>query len=175
MTTDKRKTLLLGALLLAAAFALKWWYRTATVEQLGFVLTPVTTLIGLLSGSPGTFVPGQGHLFPEFGILIDRSCSGVNFLIITMAAFTFLWLRRVDGGCGRPFFVGFVVIGSWVLTVLANTGRILLMIHIQKFGIHPGPTVHEALGAFFFLASLLLTSILFDRLLPRHHPSRTAG
>lgn len=175
MPTDKRKTLVLGVLLLAAAFALKWWYRTATVEQMGFVLTPVTTLISLLSGSPSTFVAGQGHLFPELGVLIDRSCSGVNFLIITMAAFTFLWLRRVDGGCGRPFFVGFVIIGSWVLTVMANTGRILLMIHIQQFGFHLGPTVHEALGAFFFLASLLLASIAFDRLLPRHPTPRMAG
>ncbi|MBL7950577.1 MAG: exosortase K [Flavobacteriales bacterium] len=173
MSTDKRKTIVLGMLLLAAAFALKWWYRTATVEQLGFVLTPVTTLISLLTGVTSTFVPGQGHLFPELGIVIDRSCSGINFLIITTASFTFLWLRRTDGGCSRTMLATVVVIAAWVLTVLANTGRILFMVHLEEFGFHFGPTVHEALGAFFFLASLLLASLAFDRLLPRHHHAHT--
>lgn len=173
MSTDKRKTILLGALLLTGAFALKWWYRTATVEQLGFMLTPVSKLIGGITGSTGSFVHGQGYLFPGLGILIDRSCSGVNFLIIATASFTFLWLRRVDGGCARPILVCTILIGAWVLTVIANTGRILFMIHLERFGLHPGPTVHEALGAFFFLASLLLASLAFDRLIPSHHHADT--
>lgn len=167
MTTDKRKTLLLGALLLAAAFALKWWYRTATVEQLGFVLTPVTTLIHTLTGAERTFVVGQGHLFPTLHILIDRSCSGINFLIIATAALTFLWLRRVDGGCGRPLFALLIALSAWGLTIITNTGRILLMIHLDRLGLHGNAILHEALGAFFFLASLLFASVAFDRLLSR--------
>lgn len=168
MYTDKRKTIVLGALLLAAAFALKWWYRTATVEQLGFVLTPVATFISLLTGASHSFVPGQGHLFPDLGILIDRSCSGVNFLIIATASFTFQWLRRADAGCARPILVIIIGIGAWVLTMLANTGRILSMVHLEKLGAHLGPTAHEALGAFFFLATLLLASLALDRLLAHH-------
>lgn len=173
MSTDKRKTVLLGVLLLAAAFALKWWYRTATVEQLGFVLTPVTTLISLLTGAASTLVAGQGHLFPELGIVIDRSCSGINFFIITTASFTFLWLRRSDAGCSRSILATIIVIGAWALTILANTGRILLMVHLDDFGLHVGPSVHEALGAFFFLASLLLASLAFDRLLPHKRHAHT--
>lgn len=173
MSSDKRKTIVVGVLLLAATFALKWWYRTATVEQLGFVLTPVTTFINLLTGAASMFVPGQGHLFPELGILIDRSCSGINFLIITTASFTFLWLRRIDGGRSRPILATVIIIAAWMLTILANTGRILLMVHLDDFGLHVGPTVHEALGAFFFLATLLLASLAFDRLLPRHHHAHT--
>lgn len=167
MTPDKRKTIAIAILLLAGAFALKWWYRTATVDQLGFVLTPVTTFIGLFTGTTGTFVPEQGHLFGELGIVVDRSCSGINFLIIATATFTFLWLRRPDGGCARPIMTALIVLGSWGLTVLANTGRVLLMVYLDRYGLHPGPTVHEALGAFFFLASLLLASLAFDRILPR--------
>ena len=173
MPTDKRKTIILGVLLLAAAFALKWWYRSATVDQLGFVLTPVTRLIHAFTGAPSTFIPGQGHLFVDLGILIDRSCSGINFLIIATASFTFLWLRRIDGGCARPILATVIVLGAWALTILANTGRILLMVQLEDFDLHLNATLHEALGAFFFLASLLLASLAFDRLLPHHHDAHT--
>ncbi len=179
MSTDQRKTLVLGVLLLAAAFALKWWYRTATVDELSVLLRPVATLVGLASGEPWQWVAGTGAFFPDAHVLIDRSCSGINFLVIALATFTFLVLRRSDAGCGRPLLALLTLCGAVALTVLANSGRILLILWLQRLGVHLAPAAHEAVGAFFFLTSLLLASVALDRLLrtttplpvPCAHPS----
>lgn len=153
----------LAVVLLGAAFALKWWYRAAGVDELYFVLKPVATLVGLLSGEPWTLVPGEGYVFPGIRVLIDRSCSGINFLVIAAASFAFLVLRRTDAGCSAPLLAVLAVCGAYVLTILVNSGRILVLIALQRLALPVSPVMHEAIGAFFFLAGLLLAALLFDR------------
>lgn len=163
--TQARRPQLIGlaVVLLAAAFALKWWYRAADVNDLHFVLKPVASLVGLLSGEAWTLVPGEGYVFPGIHVLIDRSCSGINFLVIASASFAFLLLRRADAGCSAPLLAALAVGGAYVLTVLVNSGRILVLIALQRLALPVSPVMHEAIGAFFFLASLVLATLLFDR------------
>jgi len=170
LTTSRVHSFVLPALLLCGAFLLKWWYRTATVDELGFVLRPVVSAIGGITGEEWTFLRGEGYIFPGLGILIDRSCSGINFLVITTATFAFLVLKRSDGGCARPLLAMISVAGAYGLTILANTGRILSMVMTDRLGLHMGPTAHEALGAFFFLVALLLASLVLDRTLALKPP-----
>jgi exosortase K len=164
--------ILLACLLLGAAFALKWWYRTAALDDLGFVLKPVTALLGLLTGEPYSRIQDTGYLFPGLGILIDRSCSGVNFFVITTATFAFIVLKNINGGCARPLLALLSMAGAYALTILTNTGRILLMVRLEHVQLHLAPRAHEAVGAFFFLAALLLASLLLDHLL--HHTTTTS-
>lgn len=160
--------------MLSGAFLLKWWYRTAATEELGFVLRPVAWLVAALSGEEYRHVVGEGYFFPDLRILIDRSCSGVNFMIITAATFAFLLMRRRQAGCIAPFFALASTLAAYGLTLLANSGRILAMLKLERAGIHLGPTLHEALGAFFFLVALVLTSLLLDRILHRTHHAQLA-
>lgn len=166
--TDRLPAFVLPALLLLAAFGLKWWYRTATVEELGFVLRPVVTLVGLISGESWTFSSEQGYLLPTLNVLIDRSCSGVNFFVITAATFAVIVLKNTNGGRARPLQAVIAAIAAYGLTILANTGRILVMIRLDHLQLHPSPRVHEAIGAFFFLFALLLATLALDRLISRH-------
>ena len=170
--TKRFPAFILPALLLLAAFALKWWYRTATLDDLGFVLKPVTALLGLLTGEPYSRIQDTGYLFPGLGIMIDRSCSGVNFLVITTATFAFIVLKNINGGCARPLLALLSMAGAYALTILTNTGRILLMVRLEHVQLHLAPRSHEAVGAFFFLAALLLASLLLDHLL--HHTTTTS-
>jgi exosortase K len=158
-------------MMLTAAFALKWWYRSATVDELAFVLLPTTTIVGLLANEAWTFIAGEGFLFPGSGILIDRSCSGVNFLVITAATFAFVILRHRDAGCGRPLLALLAVAGAYGLTVLANSGRILTLMGLERIQLHLSPAAHEVLGAFFFLASLLLATLLLQHIISRPPPA----
>lgn len=171
--TNRFPAFILPAVLLLAAFGLKWWYRTATIEELGFVLRPVVTLVGLISGEGWTFSSEQGYFFPTLRVLIDRSCSGVNFFVITSATFAFIVLKNTNGGCARPLLALIAGIAAYALTILANTGRILVMIRLDHFQLHPSPRVHEAIGAFFFLFALLLATLALDRFIKR--PTRSTA
>jgi exosortase K len=161
----RQRTSILGLslVLLGGAFALKWWYRDATVDDLWFVLRPVATVVGLLSGEPWTLVVGEGYVFPGLHMLIDRSCSGINFLVIATASFAFLLLHRADAGCAAPLLALLSTGGAYLLTVLVNSGRILTLIGLQRLELPISPVMHEAIGAFYFLAGLMLATLLFDR------------
>lgn len=172
MTRDRRLTLLLGVIMLVAALGLKWWYRTAGTEELGFMLEPVSMLVGLLTDSASTYTPEEGYTFHALAIRIDRSCSGVNFLIIALASFAVLILRRADGGCARPFLLFLAVPTAYVLAMVANTSRIVSTLVLQRFDLLAAPHAHEAFGAFVFIGFLLLAVLLFHRALPR--PMRQA-
>lgn len=167
--TNRLPAFVLPALLLLAAFGLKWWYRTATIEELGFVLRPVVTLVGLVTGESWTFSSEEGYFFPTLHVLVDRSCSGVNFFVITSATFAFIVLKNANGGCARPLFALVAAIAAYALTILANTGRILVMIRLDHLQLHPSPRVHEAIGAFFFLFALLLATLALDRSITRQN------
>lgn len=163
MELQKIRPYVLPCLLLVAAFSLKWWYRTASEEQLQFMLGPVAMLVTAFTGVEHGHVAGQGYYFAELNVLVDRSCSGLNFLIITTATFAFVLMRRPRCGCFSPFLSLLAILAAYVVTLLANSGRIVAMVQLQRIGLHLGPTAHEALGAFFFLILLLLASLALDR------------
>lgn len=167
---SRARTILLALALLGVAFGVKWWYRTATLDELGFVLRPVAGAVGLFTGVPYDLVPGEGYVFRELGMVIDRSCSGINFLVIVWITFAFLLLRRAAAGCVAPHMAVLAGVAAYLLTLLANTGRILCMVALEQQGYHPGPKQHEALGAFFFISILLLASLALDRSL-QHRPT----
>ena len=168
--SSRKQLFVLAATLLLGALALKWWYRTATVDELAFLLKPVAHVIGLCSGETWNWIEGRGAYFPVAHIIIDRSCSGVNFLVITTAAFAFLLLKQPGVGCSWPALTLMSVVAAYVLSILANSGRILSMVWLQRMGFHLAPTAHEVVGAVFFLAALLLACIALDRFLQRPLP-----
>lgn len=163
IASKKFRPYLLPCLLLVAAFSLKWWYRTATEKQLQFILAPVAGLVSAITGVAHGHVVGQGYYFAELNVLVDRSCSGLNFLIIATATFAFVLMQRPRSGCFSPLLSLLAALGAYGLTLLANGGRIVAMIQLQRAGLHLGPAAHEALGAFFFLIALLLASLALDR------------
>lgn len=167
---SRSRTIALALLLLGLAVGVKWWYRTATLDELTFALRPVAGAISLFTGAPWTLEPGEGYVFRELGMVVDRSCSGINFLVIVWITFAFLLLRRSAMGCVAPYMVLLAGVVAYLLTLLANTGRILCMVALEQQGYHAGPKQHEALGAFFFIGILLLASLVLDRSM-QHRPT----
>ncbi|MBK8226415.1 MAG: exosortase K [Flavobacteriales bacterium] len=161
----------LAILLVGAAFALKWWYRSATAEDLTFVLEPVSILVSALTGASSMPEADGSYLFPELAIRIDRSCSGINFLAIATACFALVILKRSDGGCARPLLAVLAAGGAYLLTIAVNSGRIAVMAFAKQGGLHLAPRAHEAVGAFFFLGALLVAVLLLNRLMHRTDPA----
>lgn len=169
MSRDRRSTIVLALLLLAFAFGLKWWYSTARLEDLGFMLRPVAELVRAVSNVPFQVDPDRGFLFPGLGIAIDRSCSGINFLVILVATLSLTILKQGNGGCARPLLAALTAGGAYLLAIVVNAGRILTMAWAQHAGLHLSPRGHEAVGALFFLAALALAALLLHRLITRRH------
>ncbi|MCC6937787.1 MAG: exosortase K [Flavobacteriales bacterium] len=167
MSRDQRSTLLLTLVLLAAAFGLKWWYMEATVAELGFMLKPVAYVVQAISGETYVFAPGRGYLFHGLGIAIDRSCSGINFLVITVATLSLLILKQGDGGCMRPVLALLCAAGAYVLAIAVNSGRILSMVWVRSAGFELSGRAHEAFGALIFLTGLSLAAISLHLLLTK--------
>jgi len=170
MPRDRRAALILAALLVGAAFALKWWYRSATADDLGFVLKPVSVLVSALTGASPVQEADGSFLFPALGIRIDRSCSGINFLTIATACFALVILKRPDGGCARPVLALLAAGGAYLLTIAVNSGRIATMALAKQSGFLLAPRAHEAVGAFFFLGALLVAVLLLHRFMHRADP-----
>jgi exosortase K len=157
------------AVLLSMAFALKWWYRTATVDDLGFVLAPVAALVSWLTGEGFVLDATSGYLFSGLRILIDRSCSGVNFLVIAIASFALVLFPRNPKYRPSLWWSLAVLPLAYLLTIVVNSGRIVLLIALERARFSPSPLAHEAIGAFYFLGTLLLVSILLDHLIRHRH------
>jgi exosortase K len=159
---------LLTLLAMSPALLLKWFQRGWDSDDLHFLLYPVQALVALFRGQASTYLAGEGYLFQ--GFLIEKSCAGLNFLVIVWAALAWLSFQNE-----QPRFKQ---VSAWLwsiplgygLCILANTFRILSALLLLRVpGLH-GPNVHEALGVLVYLSILLLSCTLFHHFLnhPKH-------
>ncbi len=156
--------------LLSAAFALKWWSMSASLEGLSFLLGPIAGVVSAFTGETWSASTTNGYLFPGLGIAIDRSCSGIHFLVVSWATFAGLFLLRSGSKSIGARSVLLMVATGYILTLLVNSGRILSMVWVQRIGITLGPTQHEAFGGLLYVIVLCLACLLLDRHLHRSSP-----
>lgn len=74
---------------------IKYYYSQAECDSLWWILTPTTRWVELLSGIPFTYVSGAGYVNHSLRMLIAPSCSGVQFMIITIAMLVFSFVHIV--------------------------------------------------------------------------------
>ncbi|MEO7081147.1 MAG: exosortase K [Flavobacteriales bacterium] len=155
--------------LLCAAFALKWWSLSASLKGLTFLLGPIAGIVSAFTGESWSIASANGYLFPGLGMVIDRSCSGIQFLVVSWAAFAGLFLLRSGSNAIGARSVLLMAAAGYVLTLLVNSGRILSMVWIERIGLTLGPTQHEAFGGLLYVIILCIACLLLDRHL-RHSP-----
>jgi exosortase K len=82
-TAMKQKVFWSAQLLLVAlcALALKFYYSTATPDELRWILAPTTLLVELLSREQFEFESYAGYMSSDRSFVIAVPCAGVNFLI----------------------------------------------------------------------------------------------
>ena len=164
------------------AFGMKWFYATATVDQLRWILWPTTKLVELVTGAQFEFESRAGYMNSEHTFLIAASCAGVNFLI---TAFVMLGLRRLWKHRNEKtpwLFIPLAAALAYVATVATNTVRISLalqMLSAQKSNRWLNAAeVHRLEGIlvyFGFLLLLFFSVEAFDRRRRRRSSSRLAG
>ncbi|MCO6164479.1 exosortase K [Flavobacterium sp. NRK F7] len=148
---------------------LKFVFTLADNNDLTFLIKPTDKLVGLLTGSHSVYLPDSGYFHEYLNIIIDKSCSGFNFWILSFLLFTYLTLKHFDRTLNKILIIPTALIIAYLLTIFVNTSRIFASIVVQtqvkNFFMKQQHIVHEAIGIVTNLTFLILAYILIDKLL----------
>lgn len=155
---------------------IKLFYSGAGSDELKWILAPTTRLVTLFSGIPFVYESNVGYVNHSLRFLIAPSCSGIQFMNITIATLIFSFVHRICGGAdvqnktkpshvfgkGLCFTMASIVI-SYLLTILVNGMRIVLAIYIPRLmedrniyiSFLTPERLHTAIGTFVYFVSLL--------------------
>lgn len=151
---------------LVLLIVLKLFHREAQTDDLLFLLKPISFLVAQMTGMDFIFVPGQGYLNADSSILIDKSCSGMNYLMILWTTLCFAagsWQQKPHF---KVVLFSFLLPLSYGLAVLANSSRIIQIIFLGKrypnsVFLH-SPMGHEMLGILVYFSLLIVFYLIFQ-------------
>ena len=136
--------------------------------RLALLTHPAAWLAGHLVAVPVQLSPGEPPLLlhPLFPLRVVESCSGADFLGLLTGLLAWASLRL------RPRLVGLVPLVAYLLTVLANAGRLVAVLVSETLLVSRLPdylhgTLHAATGLFIFLPLLILAYAIWERMVCR--------
>ncbi len=137
----------------------KLLYINANAEDILFLLSPTNMFVSILSNSTGVFIKNAGFYHQDLNILIEKSCAGFNFFILSFIISYTLTLQYVNKWKPKLILLPISLLISWLLTIGVNVARITTAI---LFNAHlpissaKSVTMHEIQGTFIYLFFLLL-------------------
>ncbi len=145
---------------------LKFGYTLATVNDMIFLIKPTNTLLECITGSSAVYVENVGYYFRQSDIIIDKSCSGFNFWMLSFLSFSYLFTQYYSKTQQKLASLPFLLVGSYILTILVNTSRIFvsMLVHSQTNTILPNhqQILHQSIGVLTNITFLIITYLLID-------------
>jgi exosortase K len=149
--------MLVAALVLAGAYALKLAYSKAGAAELEWVLGP-SCVLARLGGIPLTKEAGAGWISHEPRMVVGAACAGVNFLIVCWLALYFSVQQHFASARGKLVMLVASFAGAYLATLSTNGMRILLAARFYDLDIYAGwvtpGRVHRALGVVLYCSTL---------------------
>jgi exosortase K len=158
-----KQALIFTLLAISPALLFKWLQRNWSSDELHFLLYPVQWLVAVFTGQSSVYLAGEGYQFS--GFIIEKSCAGVNFLVICWCTLAYLSIQNQHNQSIKIKALLWSIPLSYGLCILANTFRILSALVLQRLPGQHGPNAHEALGVVVYLSILLLATALFHHFL----------
>ena len=150
------------------AWALKRYYADAGPDDLLWILSPTTWLVGLTTGATFTFQPGEGYLSREHMFLIEKSCAGVNFMIAAFAMVTYSLFHRIGSVRSAAQVLGISLLAGYSAAVIVNAVRIAAAMWLAgqqvAWPMFSAADVHRLEGIVVYFGGLVLLSVLVQRL-----------
>ncbi|SCY42954.1 exosortase K [Alkaliphilus peptidifermentans] len=140
------------------------------VEGLFFILRPVVAFLELFLSTTFTYYEGIGFISPDLHINISKACSGVNFFSMTFLMLVFSFISKLKGVKLKWLALIDFLVFSYLLTIFVNGSRIIVTVFVMNLGVFPAryeAIVHQTLGVFFYLGFLLLTHIIYTKLIKK--------
>ena len=172
MTKELTKPIIQLGLVSLVAFALKFHYSMATVNELRWILEPTRLLVETVTSHTFRFEPFAGYLSDDRTFLIAASCAGVNFLIIAFLMLNAGQLLRERKLTWTNIGVSMVV--AYVVTLIANTARIAIALQMQKYDLRIGnfdeEEIHRLEGIVVYFGFLLVLFFVSEKIASRTRP-----
>ena len=126
-----KRTAQLVVVVLCAAAA-KFYYSTASVNQLRWILAPTTFLVELATGLQFEFESYAGYINGDRSFIIAGSCAGINFLITSflMLSLRKLWRDRSQNISWK--FIPVAALCAYLAALVANTVRITTALQLRR-------------------------------------------
>ena len=150
-------------------------YRQAETNDLTFLLSPTSQLVGIVTGSKPVHQAESGYYFESLHIFIDKSCSGFNFWALSFFLFLYLAVKHFNKISNKILSIPIALITAYLLTVLVNSSRIFVSIIVQSRTKNIITTqqhlLHEGIGIITNLTFLILTYIIIEKTLTHKRPN----
>lgn len=143
---------------------MKYHFSEASCESLRWILAPTCWWVRILSGIPFQWIPKIGYTSHSYRFIIAASCSGLQFMLISIAALNFSFLHRMKTKKRTCLWILSSIGFSYLFTIFINGLRILLSIYIPFFLFDPfalsrwitKERFHSILGIMVYFTSLFL-------------------
>jgi len=150
---------------------LKIWFKFATTHQLYLLLKPTNQIVEFLTGSASVYSKEVGFYHETLHVIIDKSCSGFNFMILSFIVFIHLGINHFKKSIHKTICIPLAFIGSYFLTLFVNSSRIYVSIVVQNqtqnISSIDQSILHEAIGIITNLSFLVLVYLLIEKALNR--------
>lgn len=158
---------LLYVCLATAALGIHMLYRYGTVQQLLFILKPVTFIVTKALGMIFYFEPEIGFYNQEAYIVINKTCAGTSFWMTAFCMVGFLILPRIKGICKKIASFFAILLFSYGVAIIANASRIIVAIKVLDLGISPAGAserlIHQSIGVLIYCCYLWIIYIIFSK------------
>ena len=140
---------------------LKFFYSNADVGNLKWILAPTARWAGFLGGITFEYDSYWGYINHVHRFVIAPSCSGVQFMIITIAVLIFSFVHRMKTTQGGMIWSAVCLVFSYLLTIFVNGFRIVLSVYLpEKTNIYSGwltpERLHTITGMVIYFMSLCI-------------------
>lgn len=151
---------------IATAVGLKFFYSSASVDELKWVLFPTASMVEFVTSERFTFESHAGYMKGDHSFLIAASCSGMNFLI---TAFMMLAVQRLWGRHRASVSWWFLPAGAaaaYGTTIVANSVRISTALWMRRLDLGLGLSqdgLHRLEGIYVYFGFLFLLFVLSEQ------------
>ncbi len=151
---------------LGVAVTIKHHYSVATAADLDWMMRPLSLLLEWISGH--LFYQDRLHEWVSVSadVRLVKACAGINFMLMSLLAWAWLFRpdirKEIDSPiwiAGRVILLCAVLVAAWSTSLLANSLRILVAMHLPD----NGAEVHRLNGMMIYVPLLSLQLLLGNR------------
>ena len=148
------------AVMALVIWGMKRHYADAQADDLWWILTPTTRVVGAMTGATFVPVPSEGHVSHERLFVIEKSCAGINFLVAAFAMLVLALFHRVGSGLSGLCVLGASLLTSYGAAIFVNATRITIAMWLADrpyaLSTFTSSQVHRLEGILVYFAGLVL-------------------